>query len=184
MRVHVDTIGKDGFDFDEPIDEEWIGGALGDGSPYTAANSGHLKVHLERKRQAVVQARGSLKLAVKVDCSRCLHPVEIEFTHALDVVLFPAGSEPAAGTDGELDGADIGVATYEDGVVDLSALVRDEIFLEMPMTPTCENADPRDCEHFMANLGPLEAELEVGEPTPEEKPVDPRWAALGKLKGE
>lgn len=184
MRVHVDTIGTDGFDFDEPIDEEWLAEALGDESPYRAVGSGHLKVHLERKRASVVQARGHLNVAVKVDCSRCLYPVEIGFTHTLDVVLFPAGSEPSAGNDGELDGADVGVATYDDGVVDLSALVRDEIFLEMPMTPTCESADPRDCEHFMANLGPLEKELEVGEPVPDEKPVDPRWAALKNLKAD
>lgn len=181
MQVHVDKIGSDGFDFDEPIEEEWITESLGAGSPYTPTGVGHLKVHLDRKRGSVVQARGTVRLSVMVDCARCLHPVEISLNQVLDVVLFPAGTEPEPGTDGELNQEDVGVATYEQGVIDLAALVRDEIFLEMPMTPSCDYADPRQCKHFMANLGPLQNELEVGEQAGE-RPSDPRWAVLAKLK--
>ncbi|MEM6732687.1 MAG: hypothetical protein AAF658_14100, partial [Myxococcota bacterium] len=67
MRVHVDKIGNDGFDFDEPITEEWIDEALGEASPLRSAGAGHLKVHLERKRGSVVQARGTVRVSVKAD---------------------------------------------------------------------------------------------------------------------
>lgn len=182
MRVHVDKIGTDGFDFDEPLSEEWMSAALGEDSPFAPAEEGRLQVHLDRRRGGVVQARGSVQVSLKTDCSRCLYPVEVTLNHDLDVVLFPAGSEPQPGPDGELAEADMGVATYDEGEIDLTALVRDEIFLEMPMNPTCDFVDPRDCDHFMANLGKYERELQVGDDEPAEKPVDPRWAALGRIK--
>ncbi len=182
MRVHVDKIGSDGFDFDEPLSLDWMNEALGEDSPFSAAKEGRLKVHLERRRGGVVQARGTLQVTLASDCARCLYPVEVTLNHDLDVVLFPLGSEPQPGPDGELAAEDMGVATYDEGEIDLSAIVRDEIFLEMPMNPTCDFADPRDCGHFMANLGKYESELQVGEQEPEDKAPDPRWAALGRLK--
>ncbi|MEL6543509.1 MAG: DUF177 domain-containing protein, partial [Myxococcota bacterium] len=162
--------------------EEWVNESLGEKSPFVAANPGRLKVHLERRRAGVVQARGTLQVSLRADCARCLYPVEVTLNQGLDLVLFPLGSEPQAGPDGELGAEDMGVATYTDGEVDLTSLVRDEIFLEMPMNPTCDFNDPRDCDHFMANLGKYDKELQVGENAPEEKPVDPRWAALNRLK--
>ncbi len=183
MRVNVNTIGPDGFDFDEPIEQTWLEAALGSDSPFRPTRAGHLKVHLARRRSDVVRARGSLTVEVEADCSRCLFPVPTTLELELDVILFPQGREPKAGADGELGEEDIGVATYRDDVIDLHDMVRDEIFLEMPMTPTCKHADPRDCVHFVNNLGARTSDVQFGDEHEEAK-IDPRWASLGKLKSD
>lgn len=182
MHVHIDTIGPGGFDFEETIESTWLQQALGHDSPYRPCCNGHLKVRLVRKRSDMVRARGHLKVTVEADCVRCLSPVPIDLEIELDVVLVPLSEEPPAASDGELSQEDVGVATYRDRVIDLQALVRDEIFLEMPMSPVCSAEDMDACERFMADVEQHPEPLQVGEASSDEVGCDPRWAALRALK--
>lgn len=181
MKIHLEKIGPDGFHFVEPIEEVWLNECLGGDSAFAAAGPGSLDVMLYRSKHEVVHVRGSVRVTLNTSCVRCLFGIELALNQPIDVVLFPAGKEPEAGEDGELSSDDLGVGSYEGGEIDLSALVRDEIYLEMPMNPNCGIEDPRECEHFMRNLGDHQKDLHYGD-APVAKPTDSRWAALSKVK--
>src|SRR5207249_4854231 len=76
MRIHIDKIGRDGFDLDAPVPATWLNDALGDNSPYSCGSDGHLIVHLERVEN-VVHVQGRARLRLGAACSRCLSPVEL-----------------------------------------------------------------------------------------------------------
>jgi uncharacterized protein len=173
MRVHIDKIGPDGLDLDEEATTAWLDAALGDDSPFRGAAAGRLNVHLERFDE-VVHVRGRVRLELSASCSRCLGPVELQISTPLEVTLFPRGKEPPAGEDGEVAQEDLGVATYEDKQVDLSGVVHDEVLLELPMNPVCDEDCAGLCPTCGQNLNDGDCECAPA--------TDPRWDGLRRLK--
>ncbi len=84
-----------------------------------------------------VSLDGSLRASLKFSCGRCLE----EFSRVLDldvnVVLEKAGGVPAKET--ELKGEDLDVSFYSGQTINLDDLVREEIFLNLPMRPLCRD---------------------------------------------
>jgi uncharacterized protein len=72
----------------------------------------------------------------------------------------------------ELEADDLEFAYYDADEIDLEPLLREQLILEVPIAPICRD----DCSPE------LSAEGKGGESG--EKAVDPRWAALAKLKKE
>jgi len=81
--------------------------------------------------------------------------------------------EPPASADGEVAEEDLGVGTYEDKEIDLAAVVRDEAFLELPMSPLCSRAARivPGCGHDL-NTGPCGCAAVI----------DDRWQSLKRIK--
>lgn len=181
MKIELDKIGPEGYDHDSPIEPAWLAEALGPRAPFGPAGQGRLTVHLARVGD-VVHVRGKVYVKLKADCGRCLEPLDFDLNAALEVALFPKGAEPAPGPDGELSEEDMGVATYEGGVIDLSELVKDEIFLEMPMNPMCSYERAADCPNFQKYAGPAATAPESEPETPSPAGGDPRWAGLKRIK--
>jgi len=151
MRIPVDKIGPDGLDIDEAVPREWLTAALGEGSSFRASAPGRLSLHLERIED-VVQLSGRAHVEVEADCSRCLGRVPLALDAPLRVTLVPKGAEPRSGADGELTADDLGVATYDDKEIDVSAVIHDEVFLELPMTPLCSEGCAGLCPQCGKNL--------------------------------
>ncbi len=173
MRVHLDRIGPNGFDLDEPVTSAWLDASLGAGSPFRSAGDGRLGVHLERIDNAV-HVRGRIRLTLDAECSRCLGRAPLALDTPFSVALFPRGEEPPAGPDGELETDDMGVATYDNKEIDLSSIVHDEVFLELPMTPLCS----AECAGLCATCG-----KNLNEGSCACEPIgDPRWEALRQIK--
>jgi uncharacterized protein len=173
MLVRLIDIRPEGLDLQEPLKAAWFDAALGKESPYRAAEDGKLSVQVH-KVEEVVHVRGRASVRLGAPCSRCLEPVSLDLDAPLEIALFPQGAEPPPGIDGELQDEDMGVATYQDEMVDLAALVHDEIFLELPMNPLCGE----DCAGLCASCG---QNLNQGA-CKCEKAVDARWQALGRIK--
>ena len=173
MKIHIDRIGPEGVDVDEPVTTDWLTDALGAGSEFTPAGDGRLSVHLTRAED-VVHVRGRIWVDLGSDCARCLEPVEIKVASSIDVTVFPRGEEPEASTDGELSEDDMGIATYDNREIDLSSVVHDEVFLELPMRPLCSESCAGLCPTCGQNLnnGPCACEPK----TPE------HWSALRQIK--
>lgn len=150
-----------------------------------------------------IHVRGHASTRLVTPCVRCLNAVPLEATAQIDITLFPARPQPsphasqekapagkkpkaraAADEDleawdaesGSLDGTDEG--TYLDDVVDLPAIIREALLLEVSMNPTCAEVGP--CSERTARL--IE---EANRPAKEaENSLDPRWASLKKLVGD
>lgn len=173
MRVHVDRIGPDGLDLDEAVTAEWVNDALGPKSPFRCTADGSLAVHLERVEQ-VVYVRGHARLELGGTCSRCLGPVTLALDTPLEVSLFPRGEEPKPSSEGVLSEDDMGVSTYEEDEIDLSGVVHDEVFLELPMVPVCSEGCAGLCPMCGKNLNEGACGCEPQR--------DSRWEALRHIK--
>jgi uncharacterized protein len=113
------------------------------------------------------QAR--LKAVVHAECRRCLAPVRVPLSQSLGLV-FVAEDEPG-------EDADAYVVPRRATVLDLSEAVREELILAVPQFVECRD----DCRGLCPRCG---ADLNAG-PCGCQPEVDPRWAALTKLrKGE
>jgi uncharacterized protein len=85
-------------------------------------------------REVVVQ--GSLRSAVRLTCSRCAEGFEQPLSVALEAVYLPMheiSSERAK----ELEAGVADVCSYAEQVIDIAEMVRDKLFLSIPLQPHC-----------------------------------------------
>jgi uncharacterized protein len=113
----------------------------------------------------IVHVRGRAAIELRAQCSRCLEEVELAIDTPVEVALFPELAEPPAASDGELRAEDMGVATYADDTIDLGAVIHDEVFLELPMSPVCTESCLGLCPSCGQNRNeqPCACELPVAE---------------------
>ena len=119
-----------------------------------------LQLHLESVLGGL-ELTGSLTAGWRGSCRRCLEPIEQTVQQDLREMF---GSAP---TDDE---------TYpiHNGEVDLTPMVRDCLVLALPIAPLCSE----DC------VGPAPDAYPMNQPetAAEDRPKDPRWAALDALR--
>ncbi len=131
-----------------------------------------MKVSLSGER---VRVTGSVDAELNITCSRCATQAAQKFQKKFDLEYWP---DPDVGKEGEeialtYDELDIGF--YREDQMDLSAVVSEQIVLEIPMKPICRE----DCKGLCDVCG---ADLNVSSCSCEHETVDPRLAGLAELK--
>ena len=153
----------------------------------------------------MVRISGTLDAQISTPCVRCLLDVVLDLRLKPDVTLFPAlpTPGPAGEADGPkgrgsgkgkgkdkaktkkkkdddeealaIDPAEPDAGTYTQNQIDLPALVREALLLEIPMNPACvdEGACAARTSQLIASVTPSDTAS-----------VDPRWAALQALKAK
>lgn len=125
---------------------------------------------LERRGELVI-FRGRFDARVKLACSRCLAPVEMDLEGPISVTFRP---QPAPGKEEvRLEDDELDVIFYAGAEVDLGAALRDEVGLALPMAPVCAE----NCRGICPRCG-----KPAGQCACREKDVDPRLAKLAELK--
>ncbi len=167
----TDVLRDPGVVVDKPIDiptgtlDEW---------ELTQPVTGRLRASNARRNIVV---RGKAKTAVMMECGRCLReysqPLEFDLDITVPMSHFNAFLGASAvdvdpNDDGdELTRDDIN-ALFQQHSLDVSELVRQAIVLAVPIQPLCGDSCP--------GLPEAQSYKEI--------PLDPRWAALGKLNAE
>ena len=108
-----------------------------------------------------LEVTGSLKAGWQGSCRRCLEPIEQTVQQELREIFSTAP-------------ADEETYPIQDGEVDLTPMVRDCLVLALPIAPLCSE----DC----VGPAPDDYPMNQPEPSPEDRPKDPRWAALDALR--
>jgi uncharacterized metal-binding protein YceD (DUF177 family) len=145
----------------------------------------------------------SLSTAVRVTCNRCLEPIAMPVRFTIEESFRPlvevntgryiAPDEFEGSTD-ELE--DEALLIDERHILDISEVVRQNIWLAMPMYPGCNWTGAGECPNLTAYLQGIRSSKAgeeiaargqdvAAENAPEadaEDAVDPRWAALLNLK--
>ena len=124
----------------------------------------HGPVDIQLQLESVIsglEVSGSLEAGWRGSCRRCLEPIEQTVQQDLREMF------SVAPTDEE-------IYPIQDGEVDLTPMVRDCLVLALPIAPLCSE----DC------VGPAPDDYPMNQPeVPEEdRPKDPRWAALDALR--
>lgn len=125
-------------------------------------------------REVIVS--GQLEGQFGFECARCLAARTLDFSLAFDHVLMRgAAADPEADLGQEFDEQALDepeIVPFDGEDIDLDALLREDILLNLPMNPSCELVAHAQC-------APLQVEGAVEEDEPK---IDPRWAPLLALK--
>ncbi|MCY4080686.1 MAG: DUF177 domain-containing protein [Caldilineaceae bacterium] len=160
----------------------------------------NLKGNLELLRiHSGVLATGAFRIALSLECGRCLEPVSIpvsvEFSESFRPLtdiqtgrfLSPEEFEGQAE-----DLTDEALLIDAQHILDISEVVRQNIWLAIPIVAACEYidpekgaADPDACPKYLELL----SESALDEPSGKQAPsgaegIDPRWEALLALQNE
>ena len=141
--------------------------------------TGGMEIHLEGNVRPVGEhylVDGRLKARGRINCGRCLEPVDWRADSDFNVEVALAEAAPL---DPEiaLDEADLDVMYLEKPLLELEDLAIEQVELELPIRVLCSEECAGLCPRCGANRnvkGACECEPEV----------DPRWAALKDIAGQ
>jgi uncharacterized protein len=123
-----------------------------------------------------VRVRGQLAAELEIPCDRCLQDTVINVAQPFDLFYMQYDPQTASSSERELHERDLGFSTYEDDLLDLDQLVREQLELSLPARVLCRS----DCRGLCPQCG---ADLNT-EQCQCAQPVDPRWQALADLMKE
>jgi uncharacterized protein len=130
-------------------------------------------------------ASGTFRGELTVACSRCIDPVKLVIDEKLRVTFMPRHELPddadaaAPGKDDDTEGPevtneDLDVFPFDGERIDLEPLFREQFVLAIPYAPLCKE----DCKGLCPQCG-----IDRNTATCTcEPPIDPRLAALKRLK--
>lgn len=174
------------------------------GAPEVDPDAGHGTADLDLYAEGThLFAAGTFRGEVTVACSRCVEPVKLPIDEKLRVTFMPRhempveeDEEPAKGKGegkgkskgegkgkGEAEGEDLGAEVaeedidlfpYDNEVLDLEPLFREQFVLAVPYAPLCRE----ECKGLCPQCG---IDRNTGTCSCE-PPIDPRLAALKDLK--
>lgn len=113
----------------------------------------------------------------QLQCSRCLESFSVPVSSDLRVIVKEVAGKHGLSLDDD-DEVDFYYDSRHD-IVDISQAIYDEIMIALPLMPLC-NQDCRGIELSDPDINLSTDESEAVEAV--EKPIDPRWEALKKLK--
>lgn len=147
-------------------------------------------LHLLRTHSGVL-ATGRFDATIQVDCGRCMEPIPAQAEITFEESFRPL-TEVTTGRflmpdefEGQAEELEDSALIIDDHhILDISEVLRQSIWLSLPMIPKCAFADPENCPNFaerLQDMADVHQDLtgEDGQPA-----IDPRWAALLALQPE
>lgn len=192
LDVRVDELDEGGVDVKETISAEALSELLDDGkSPrWTGGGDAHLELHLETEA-SFVRVTGKASFPLVHPCVRCLNDVPFDVVLNVDLRLvqkvkpseIEADFSEGDGSD-DLEGAPLGsaedledldIASYEGDVVHVDEVLREQLFLDLPMHPACDSprAHPKEPCAFDASQAKTDGSRGF---------TASRWAGLASLR--
>jgi len=126
-----------------------------------------------KKGIAQTDVEGSISAVVKIECTRCLQPVEQSLNFPFKAA-FVTPDYYTREKEAEINLDDLEVSIYEGDRIDLGELAREQILLNLPEQVFCQEYCRGLCQKCGANRNLINCNCE-------EKEIDPRWAALKNL---
>ncbi len=122
-----------------------------------------------------MQIQGWLHSIPRIDCSRCLEaaPRIVRREYRL---FFEKQDEESTADETELDDVDLETDYYPSEGLDLRPILAEQVLLDLPMKPLCDDKCLGLCAQCGKNLNQEECNCEV--------PVDLRLSALGELRDQ
>lgn len=162
VRADAERLGLTGREGNARNGDARDGNARGD--DFELVGSVRLDGRLERLSGDGFRLRGQLGGSARLDCVRCLDPVEIPLAEALALVYLPGasavsdrepGGAPAtgasapAGAETALDAEDLNVSFYASDRLELAETLREQVHLALPVKPLCSPS----CRGLCASCG-------------------------------
>ncbi|MCL5126637.1 MAG: YceD family protein, partial [Deltaproteobacteria bacterium] len=144
---------------------------------YSAAKAGLIGLTKSLARELAprnILIHGDLEVKISMKCSRCLNQFDRPIQVHLDLVARKSTSQDVQ--DEQEIKLEYNEILIQNDEIDLAQLIVQEISLDIPMKPLCNDDCPGICPHCGALRGP------DGCSCSSSQTVDPRWEKLAKLK--
>ena len=185
MRVNIDEIKEVGLERSWDLSREQLDEMVkGDRAGYRARGPARVEARLSRLGRRIRLA-ASARAELTCPCGRCLEPVGVAVPVDFELILIPTeeirdevdeieeGERARLAGSFEPDEAD--EEPLSGKVVDLDAMLREQILLALPAYPVCGESCKGLCPVCGTNLNERDCRCDRRVP-------DPRWAALEKLR--
>ena len=140
-----------------------------------AFEGGRLDATLEKGDDQSVHVRGRLQTRLGLTCGRCLEPFPQVVDEELDLFSLPHRPNEVEEEDAvELQDRDVVVSYYQGDRLDLGGIVREQVFLALPMKRVCVEGCKGLCPTCGSNLNRAQCGCTRQE-------ADPRLAPLRQL---
>lgn len=129
------------------------------------------KIRLSRNEVSVA---GHVETQAQLDCDRCLKPVQLPVSadFALEYIT---GADYESSSVAALSEEEMTVSVFDGEAIDVDEIVKEQILLAVPARTLCQE----DCKGICPQCG---VDLNTGQCNCAADEVDPRWAALKKLR--
>ena len=117
---------------------------------------------------------GSIRLKVRLQCSRCLEKYPFDLFSELDLLYLPFEEMPSE-AELELEDKNANVAYYRDNKIELLELLQEQVLLALPMKPICLEECKGLCPYCGTNLNVSSCNCKAVS-------IDPRLEKLKKIK--
>ncbi len=177
LLIEIPRIPPDGLDLDEGLDSLSL--HLEGEAEFGFLPGGRLRCHIELAEGETVHVRGHLSAGLEPECGRCLERYRVAFEQELDLFYLPRPvqnvQEPEE-EDVELSDRDVVVGYHDGQRLDLGEVVREQLFLALPLKRLCRP----DCRGLCPSCG---KNLNAGSCAcpPPQQPEDPRLAPLRQM---
>lgn len=134
MRYKIKEIGEGGINLSVQVREAWLATECPDASLGLSEAGVQFEGRLEPVGEGYL-LRGTLRGELTAPCARCLEPAPVHIEAPI-AVTFVERDEPEISNDDDEDAQD-DVISFQHGVIDVGRPIRDEILLNVPMSPIC-----------------------------------------------
>src|ERR1019366_4673434 len=164
-------------------DQELAPGAVGLGQEAeqvgNLATAGRAEVLHEHRGPkdivADIRLKGRFAGKFEVPCARCVEPVEIPLAADFDLIFRPAAADSEA-PERSITAPETEIGYYQKDSLLLEDVLREQVLLSLPVRTLCKP----DCKGLCPHCGENRNQKEC---TCAERETDPKWAALGDLRG-
>lgn len=176
LLIDIPRIPPEGIVIDEALDPSSV--HVDGETEFALEAGGRLKARVDLVDGTTVHVRGTLSTRVLVDCGRCLERYAVPMEQELDLFYLPREKERPQDEeeDVELTDRDVVVGYHDGHQLDLGDVVREQVFLSLPLKRLCRE----DCRGLCPTCGKNLNAGDCGCPPPEPA-EDPRLAPLKKL---
>jgi DUF177 domain-containing protein len=177
LLIDIPRIPPEGLSLDEALDPAGL--HLEADADFSLGPGGHLSCRVEVVDGSTVHVRGRLQGPLEAECGRCLERFALPVAQELDLFYLPrtAARQPQEEEEEvELTDREVVVGYYEGERLDLGDVVREQLFLALPLKRLCRE----DCRGLCPTCGTNRNTSRCGCPEPEES-GDPRLEPLRRL---
>ena len=156
LQIHIGSITDKGLDLEENVKVTTLPllNAIGHETNLHFAETIQVHVHISIVKKTILIV-GTAQTKIKVACSRCLTPFDLDINTDFSTTAVPEWARPVVTdsmNDVELDGDDIDVIGYEGDIIDLREEIAQQIIMSLPAKAVCKPSCKGLCSRCGINL--------------------------------
>jgi len=163
LSIPLDEIGESGYHLACTKKIAWVKYVLQEAGETGFSVSDDVKILIDVFRAGDgFEMRGIITTTVAMGCVRCLDNFAIPFKTEFHYSLC-SSDEMDSGHDMEVHKDDLDVLPYKDNVIDLIPLIGEQIIVNLPANPICQESCKGICQQCGANLNRASCQCDKSE---------------------